>query len=127
MLARCVKHAADLEIHLFHHAAVGRDRAGVVIGERPEPLRFGFIPGAFPGPVRRVEMEADQKRVLRFGVGVDGSDGLIAEQISQVTALLDFDVAVPEIAGVGTGVAGFVGEVVDTAAAECPRNGRNRS
>ena len=110
---------AYLLIHRDNHAGVGGLVAAVVVGEvAGDALGFGFVVGAFPRPVRRVEVERDEKWLFGFGVVADGGDGAVAEEVGEVAVVVDEGVLIPEVVGVGGGSAGFVGEVVELAAAE---------
>jgi hypothetical protein len=63
-------------------------------------------------------MKADEEGLPGSGVSFDHIDGAGAQQIGQVAGPADFDVALPQIIGVGHRRAGFVREVIDRAAAE---------
>ena len=65
-------------------------------------------------------MQADEEWLALFDVAVDRLDRLVGEQVRQITVLVNFDVVVPEVVGIGLGAAGLVREVVETAAAESP-------
>jgi hypothetical protein len=61
--------AADLQIHALDHSLVGLLRAAVVIHQTSsgdDPLRLRLVAWSFPGPMRRVEMNADQKWLSDF-------------------------------------------------------------
>src|SRR5581483_2341171 len=85
--------------------------------QRFDALRFGFVGGSFPGPVRSVEVQAEEVWPLRF---FDDRYGAIAEKIGQVAGLMDFRVAVPQVFGTGRGNSVLVGEVIERAAAKSP-------
>ena len=83
-------------------------------------LRQRLVVRTLPGPVRRVEMQADEEWFSLFDVAIDRLDGLFGEQIRQVTSLVNFDIVVPEIVGIGLGAARLMREVVQIASAESP-------
>ena len=112
--------AADLQVHLDHHAAIGLNGAGVEAAQSSERLRERFIVRTLPGPVRRVEMQADEEGLAIFHIAVNRLDGLFGEQVCQITVLVDFDIVIPQVVRVGLGAAGFMCEIIQTASAESP-------
>ena len=74
--------------------------------------------GAFPRPVRRVEMQAQEEGLSGRRVVGDHLDRAVAEQVGEVAVLMDQCVLIPEVVGRSIGCAGLVGEVVELAAAE---------
>ena len=83
-------------------------------------MRFCFVAGAFPWPVRSVEVEAEQKRTVGLRIIRDRRDGAVPEKVREVTGLMDLHVVFPEIVGVARRDAGFVGEVIEPAATKTP-------
>src|SRR5262249_62395592 len=54
----------------------------------PKSLRFDLVVRPLPGPMRRREMQAEQKRLLRPGVSLDRLNCPIAEQVRHVAVPL---------------------------------------
>ena len=50
---------------------------------------FGLVVRALPRPVRRGEMQAEEERLPRPRVGIDGIDRAVAEQIGHIAMPLD--------------------------------------
>ena len=65
-------------------------------------------------------MQADEEWLSLFDVTIDRFDRLFGEQIREVTSLVNLDVVVPEIVGIGLGAARLMREVVEIASAESP-------
>ena len=63
-------------------------------------------------------MQADQKGLSRFGIGIDDFDGAISQQIGQIAGLTDLDVVFPQILGVGRRRPVFVREIIEDTGAE---------
>jgi hypothetical protein len=62
-----------------------------------DALRFRLVAGRLPRPMRRVEMKAEQKRLLGFRVVVDNGNSAFTQKVRQITVLLDLYIAVPKI------------------------------
>src|SRR2546430_17249395 len=80
-----------------------------------DPLCLGLVPRSLPRPMRRVEMQADEKRPAGFREPVDDFNGPAAQQVRQISGLLNFRVAIPQVFGP---VRRFVREIIERAAAE---------
>ena len=52
-----------------------------------QALRFCLVPGRFPWPVRRVEVQAEQERLAGPRIVRMTVDGPITEQVRQIPAL----------------------------------------
>ena len=113
-----LQYAADLQIHLLDHALIGPLGTAIPMRQALEALRLGLVSRRFPGPVRGVEVQTDEKGHSGFGVGVDHIDRAVAQQIGQIAVLVDLGIVIPEILGFGRGRPVFVGVIVECAAAE---------
>ena len=100
--------AANLQVHFLDHAPVSLLRAAIKVRQatpgRAEPVRLGFIPGRLPRPMRRVEMQAQQKRAAGFRIAIDNVHGAAAQQVGEIAHLMDGHVVVPQIILVLIGV-----------------------
>src|SRR5262249_57694607 len=56
--------AADIAVEALHHRHVGLLRAAVAVKDIANPFRLGLVVGAFPGPMWRSEMQAEQERLF---------------------------------------------------------------
>src|SRR5262249_40840662 len=56
--------AADIAVEALHHRNVGLLRAAVAVKDIANPFRLGLVVGAFPGPMWRGEMQAEQERLF---------------------------------------------------------------
>ena len=94
-----LEHAADLRVHSLDHVLIALLRAAVEVAQVPafQPLRFRLVAGSLPWPVRRIEMEADQKRLAGLRVRIYRVDGAGAELVGEIADLMDLDVLVPQI------------------------------
>src|SRR6185503_18264480 len=69
--------------------------------------------------MRCIEMQAEEKRLLGFRIVANYFHRAVAEQIRQVTSLVNFSAVVPEIVGVSTRV-GLVRKVIQRPALKTP-------
>jgi hypothetical protein len=95
-----LEHPADIRIQALHHGGVCPLRAAVAVREPagPDSPRLGLVIGALPWPMRRREMEAQQKRLSRLGIAFDGLHRPIAKQVRHVTVTLDRYLLLVELA-----------------------------
>src|SRR5215471_21049820 len=68
------QHTANLQIHLLNHFLVGTLTAAVIMEQAFEAPRLGFVFRPLPRPMRRSEMQADEKRPAVFDTGLDEID-----------------------------------------------------
>src|SRR5215510_1762287 len=86
------QHSPNIGIQAPHHFCVCRLGTAVASPDAPDvpkSLRFGLVVRPLPGPMRRREMQAQQKRLLRPGVSLDRLNCPIAEQVRHVAVPLD--------------------------------------
>src|SRR5438105_9581260 len=85
-----------------------------------DPLRFGLIAGSFPWPVRRIEVQAEEERLLGRGIVLDYRHSALAQQIGQVSRLVNLRVVIPKVVAIGVRRAGLVSEVIQRAGPKAP-------
>ena len=92
------EHTSDLQIHVFNHVLVGFLRAAIEVIQIAvaQAIRFRLVARRLPGPVWRIEMQAEQEGLARFRVAIHHIYRVAAEQIGQVAHLVNCDVVVPE-------------------------------
>ena len=105
---------------------VGLLRAAVEVARAApgEPLRFGFVARRLPRPVRRVEVQAEQKGLLDLRIAVDDLHGAVCRAGRSGSRSGGSCTSSSQRSSVSTCL---VRVVVDRAAAEARRNGRSRS
>ena len=95
-----LQYPADLQIHLLDHPLIGALGAAVEMEQAVEALRLRLVARSLPRPMRRVEMQADEKGLSGLGVFVDDIDGAAPQQIGQIAGLTGFRIVFPEILGI---------------------------
>src|SRR5262249_14433890 len=60
-------------------------------------FRLRLVARPLPWPVRRIEMEADQERLVGLRIGIYRVDGAGTELVGEIADLMDLDVLVPQI------------------------------
>src|SRR5216683_545898 len=63
-----------------------------------------FITGSLPRPVWRIEMQAEQERPPGFRIVVNDLHSAAPQQIGEVACLMDWDIIIPEIFLMSSGV-----------------------
>ena len=93
------EHTPDLQIHLFDHALVGFLCAAieVVQSQIAQASRFRLIAGRFPGPVGRIEVQADEEGLAGFRGAIDGIHCAASHQVGEITQVLDGNIVIPQI------------------------------
>src|SRR5207248_1380286 len=71
----------------------------------------------FPGPVRRVEMQAKEEWTAGLRITVNTRNCTITNKVGQIASLMDFDVVFPQVVATHSG---FVRKVIQTPAAKTP-------
>ena len=90
------------------------------MGKRANALRLCLITRRFPRPMRRVEMETDEEGLPGFCIVINCRYGTVADQVCQISGLVDLHIAIPQIVGIGVGWSGFVCEIIEATPAKAP-------
>ena len=85
-----------LKVEGFDHALIDFLGAAVEVDEAVacKALRFRVVCGRFPRPVRRVEVQAEQKRAAGLRIAVHDIHRVAAEQFGEVAHLVDRHIVV---------------------------------
>jgi hypothetical protein len=113
-----LQYAANLQIHLLDHAPVSALRAAVKMKQALEALRLRLVTRRLPRPVRRVEVQTEEKGLPRLCIRIDHVDRAISQQVRQISGVTDLDVVFPQILGIGRRWPVFMREVIEHAGAE---------